>query len=241
MVVKKFLAAVWRLLRRHRQFTSVNILLLVMGLASCLAMTGYVLHELSLENMRAVGNGIPQAGDASTHRAAGPGLVERAAMETIPELEKAGRIAGKYDVALTVGNAAFTEKKMYFIEPTAFEVFTSPLVRGNPRRALAEPFSVVIDEVLASRYFGTQDPLGRTIRVEFDRPYAFKVTGVMKGLPTNTGLFVRMLASFSTLESLPDRELRLELKGWQAFELYYTLLQLRAAVETLTAEARVAG
>jgi putative ABC transport system permease protein len=162
-------------------------------------------------------------------------------VETIPGVEAAGRVAGTYDVMVTVGNAAFTEKKMYFIEPRAFEAFNLPLVHGHPRKALEAPFSLVIDEVLARRYFGTDDPLGRTVRVTFDRPYEFRVTGVTKALPTNTGLFVRMLASFSTLEALPDDEPRFELKGWQAFELYYTLLQLRAAVEPSAAAARIAG
>jgi putative ABC transport system permease protein len=246
-MVKDLLTAAWRVFLRNKQFAAISILGLAVGLASCLVMAGYVLHEPGFENGHARkdrilrANGLSRAGGGPVDKAAVVAPLGPTAKETIPEVDHAVRFAGKYDVMVTVANATFTEKKMYFIEPEALDGSTLPLVRGNPRKALEAPFSLVIDEVLAHRYFGNDDPLGRTIRVEFDKPYEFRITGVMKALPANTGLFVRMLASFSTLGSLPGDELRLRLKSRQAFELYYTLLQLRAGVDPQAPEAKAAG
>ncbi|MDH4270967.1 MAG: ABC transporter permease [Candidatus Aminicenantes bacterium] len=246
-MVKNFLTTAWRLLLRNKQFTAINILGLAVGLASCLVITGYVLHELSFENGHANKdriyrtNGRTLAGGGSIYNAAVVAPLGPAAKETIPEVEHAVRIAGKYDVALSVDGAMFAEKRIYFTEPEAFDVFTFPLVRGNARTALEAPFSLVIDEGLARTYFGNVDPVGRTVRVKFGTPYDFQVTGVMKALPTNTVLHVRMLASFSSLEKLTGDQLALNLNAWRAFGLYYTFLELRPGADPRAVEAKIAA
>lgn len=246
-MIKNYLKTACRSLLRNKQFTVINILGLALGLAACLLMTGYVIHELSYESRHVHKdrvfrvNGLFSMGGGSINNAAVVAPLGPAIKEGLPEVEEAVRIAGKYDLTLTVGDAGFKEKKVYFTEPQAFDIFTFPLVRGNPQKALEAPFSLIIDEILARRYFGNQDPVGRTVKIGLDEPREFQVTGVMKTMPTNTVLNVRMLASFSTLEKLAGDQLCQSLDAWRAFGLYYTFLRLRPGADTKAVEAKIAA
>ena len=75
------------------------------------------------------------------------------------------------------------EDNITFADSTLFEVFTLPLVAGDPKRALAEPNTVVISESAAKRHFGNQDPMGQTL--VFVNKQAYTVTGVMRDMPKN--------------------------------------------------------
>jgi putative ABC transport system permease protein len=246
-MMKNHLKAAFRTLARNKQFTVLNILGLAVGLAACLLMAGYVVHELSFENIHAHRdrifrvNGLDNIGGGSIYNAAVVSPLGPAAKEAIPEVDQAVRVAGKYDLTLTTEAASFSEKRIYFTEPQAFDVFTFPLVYGDPRTALEAPFSLVIDETLARKYFGSADPVGRTVKVKFDRTYEFQVTGVMKALPTNTVLRVRMLASFATLEKLTGDQLSQNLDAWRTFGLYYTFLRLRPGADPKAVEAKIAA
>ena len=246
-MIKNYLKTAFRSLFRNMQFTAINILGLALGLAACLLMTGYVIHELSYESRHVHKdrifrvNGRFSMGGGSVNNAAVVAPLGPAIKESLPEVEEAVRIAGKYDLTLTAGDAGFKEKKVYFTEPQAFAVFTFPLVRGNPQKALEAPFSLVIDEFLAHKYFGNEDPIGRTIKIGLDEPREFQVTGVMKTMPTNTVLNVRMLASFSTLDKLAGDQLCQNLNNWRAFGLYYTFLRLRPGADAKAVEAKIAA
>ncbi len=245
-MVTNYLKTAFRSFLRNKQATFINILGLAIGLAACLLMAGYVIHELSFESGHVHRdrifrvNGFIKSGGSSIYNATVVAPLGPTVKEAIPEVEEAVRIACKLDPAVTVGSATFIEKRIYFAESQTFDVFTFPLIRGHPQKALEAPFSLILDEALAQKYFGVQDPIGRTVRVRFDKSYEFQVTGVMKALPTNTVLHVRMLASFSTLEKLTDDQLGLSLNDWRAFGLYYTFVLLQRGADPRAIEAKIA-
>ena len=98
---------------------------------------------------------------------------------------------------------AFYESRFFYADAAVFDVFTFPLLRGSPRTALAYPFSVVITEEMAEKYFATENPIGRTLQVENHEDY--KITGVMRNVPNNSHFQFDFLASFETLPSLESR------------------------------------
>ena len=78
----------------------------------------------------------------------------------------------------------FFEEKIIMADSSIFDVFTFPLIVGNPNEVLAQPNSVVLTESIADKYFGKSDPLGKTIR--YNRTVDLTVTGIMKNIPGNT-------------------------------------------------------
>ena len=89
------------------------------------------------------------------------------------------------------------------MDSTAFDVFTWELTKGNPKTALAAPYSIVLTETAARKYFGAEDPMGKSLKGSeaSGRSAAgdYVVTGVMKDLPLNSH-FLHILLSMSTLK-----------------------------------------
>lgn len=86
---------------------------------------------------------------------------------------------------------------MFLAEENLFKVFTIPVLKGNPDRALVDPFSVMLSDEMAEKYFGTEDPLDKELQV--DGQFAAKVSGVFKKFPANSHFHPDFLVSFSTL------------------------------------------
>jgi putative ABC transport system permease protein len=90
------------------------------------------------------------------------------------------------------------EERVIFADSTLFDVFTLPLVAGNPKSALARPNTLVLSESAAKRHFGNADPLGKTLT--FDNQHRYEVSGVMKDMPANGHFRYDFFLSMSSLE-----------------------------------------
>ncbi len=101
-------------------------------------------------------------------------------------------------------------------DSSIFEVFTFPLIKGDPKSALKEPFSLVLTEAVARKYFGDQDPMGKELTSEND-PQPYRVTGLIAEIPRNSHLTFDMLISTTTLDAIvgPRTEPR-----WFSFNSY---------------------
>jgi putative ABC transport system permease protein len=98
------------------------------------------------------------------------------------------------------GNA-FGETNVYYADPEVFEIFSWDLSGGDRKTALAEPFSIVLSRKVAAKYFGTEDLIGKTLRLNED---PCRVTGIMDDLPPNTHLKAEILISYSTAAARGD-------------------------------------
>lgn len=245
-MLKNYLKLAYRSILKHKRYAFLNITGLAVGLAACLLIAGYVIHELSFETMHPfrdrvfrINGRIPMGGQTLLNAVVcapfGP-----AAEESIPEIEESVRILRRHNVPVRVKDRDFKEEKMFFAEQEMLEVFTVPLIRGNPKTALEAPFTVIIDETLARKYFGDENPYGKTIRLTLQRTYDFQVTGVMKNMPSNTALRTPMIASFATLYQTHGEVAT----RWVSWGMITTFVRLRmgadpAAVdEKITAVAR---
>jgi len=121
----------------------------------------------------------------------------------------------------------FDEKAFTYADSTFFDVFSFPLLRGNPRDVLARPNTIVLSESTAKKYFGTQNPVGKTLKVNSEKDY--EVTGVVADCPANSQIKYDMLASFSSLRG--DRFD--EESWWDASYLTYLLLKSPGAQNSL--------
>lgn len=204
-MLKNHLKLAYRNIVKHKRYAFLNITGLAVGLAACLLMASYVIHEISFETMHPskdrifrVNGRIPMGGrillNAVVGAPFGPTLEE-----SLPEIEESVRILRRRHIPVRVEDRDFKENKMFFAEKEILKVFSIPLLQGNSQTALEAPFTAIIDETLAQKYFGDRDPIGRSIRLTLDKTYDFHVTGIMKNLPSNTVIRIPMIASFATL------------------------------------------
>lgn len=205
-MIKNYLKLAYRNILRHKRYAVLNIVGLAVGLTACLLMAGYVLHEMNFESgypqkerIFRINGRIPMGGRTLLN-----GVVAApfgpAAKASIPEIEESVRILRRHNVPIEVGQQAFREEKVFFAEQTMLDVFAIPLTRGDRGSALEAPLSVVLDESLAQKFFGSQDPMGRTLKLTMESTFEFQVTGIMKPMPSNTVLRVPMIVSFATLQ-----------------------------------------
>jgi len=117
--------------------------------------------------------------------------------EEFPEVEEFVRFipAGRQQIKYNEND--FYEERVCYTDSSVFKVFTYPLIKGDPEKALVEPYSVVLNETLAKKYFGDENPIGKVILVDDTDHYTVK--GVMKDLPSNTHFRFNLFYSMSTL------------------------------------------
>jgi putative ABC transport system permease protein len=139
-------------------------------------------------------------------------------IETTARLRKLGAKATHENSTLTFSG--------FYAEPNFFELVDFPLLSGDPQTALRAPFTIVLAETLAQKFFGASDPLGKVLQREDGDAYI--VTGVMREAPRTSHLKFEALVSFATLEVLETRSPgSLALNDWQYFTSIYTYLLLR--------------
>ncbi|QHT67037.1 FtsX-like permease family protein [Rhodocytophaga rosea] len=132
--------------------------------------------------------------------------------------------------AQTFREVSFKEDGIYFADATFFNVFTFPLIKGNPKTALHESNSVVISESIARKHFGSEDPMGKLISFrQNDNAQPKLITGVFKDVPANSHLQFNFLLSYRSLGSDLDM-------NWQWFQTY-TYVVLAPGVKPAEVEA----
>lgn len=203
-----------RNLRRHKSFTFLNLLGLVVGMASFIYMLGYVQYERSFDShaqyadqvyriaSQKIQDGDPQLAKSSASVALAPHL-----RETQPMLESVTRVHMIDSRRLIIrvkddlGNErTFMETKGYHAEGEYFDIFPSQLIQGDPATALVNPNSIVLTESLAEKYFGTENPIGKTVTMTDLFEMEYQITGIAPDPPATTHFRYDFLVSFSTFE-----------------------------------------
>ena len=203
-MLTNYLKIAWRTLRKQRGLTFINIVGLATGLACCLLIMLYVLDELSYDRYNEKANRIYRIhtdvkfGGNDTHLAVSPDPIGPTLKKDYPQVEQFVRLhdRGTQSVKRTGEPTNLREDNITFADSTLFDVFTLPLISGDPKRALTEPNTVVISESAAMRHFGKQNPMGQTLL--FDGNKTYTVTGVMQDMPKNahfhSDFFLAMLS-----------------------------------------------
>ncbi|MBD2757034.1 ABC transporter permease [Spirosoma validum] len=191
-MLTNYLKIAWRTLQKQQGFTFINIFGLAVGLACCILIMLYVLDELSYDRYNEKADRIYRVhseikfGGNDMHFAVSPDPVGPTLKKDYPQVEQFVRLhqRGTWLVKRAGEPTNLRENDITFADSTLFDVFTLPLLAGDPKRALAEPNTVVISESAAKRHFGTQNPMGQPLL--FNNNRTFKVTGVMRDMPMNS-------------------------------------------------------
>ena len=186
-MIKNYIKTAFRSLYKNKGFTAINILGLALGLATCLLIVLYVVDELSYDRYNTKAGRIYRVnedlklGENSVQYAVAMPPLAKTLVAGYPYVEDAARLKITGTTHVRKGSNNIVENKLVFADASIFNVFTLPMISGNPKTALAEPNTVVITESTALKYFNTTDAVGKPIL--FNDHENFKVTGVIKDVP----------------------------------------------------------
>jgi putative ABC transport system permease protein len=189
-MLKNYFKIAFRNLWKNKGYSAINIFGLAIGIATCLLISLYVMDELSYDkyNKNAdriyrINANIKFGGDEQ-NLAVCPDPMAFTMVKDYPEVENAVRFRGYGPSLVKKGNENIKEERIIYTDSTLFDVFTLPMIEGNPKKALTEPNSVVITEKVAKKYFGTTHAIGKVLR--FDNKNDYKITAVIKDVPENS-------------------------------------------------------
>jgi putative ABC transport system permease protein len=195
-----------RNLLQNRSYTLLHILGLTLGITCALFITLYIVDEVSYDDFhdkrgriyRIVTTILDSGKETNYPSTQVPMATELETKYT--EVEGAIRFlgAGRELFENPDARLQFYEENFYFTDSTVFDVFTFPLIHGDPSQALAQPNTVVVTESTARRYFGTTDAIGKTI---LSKGKLYTVTGIAGNPPSNSSIRFDALLSFASLPS----------------------------------------
>src|ERR1700761_638823 len=238
-MLKNYLTIAFRSLWRHKGFSALNIVGLAVGMSAFFLIYQYIRFENSYDDFhtkrgriyRVVTDLISTAAPQHSSNTSMPMALNLKA--DYPEVEQFVRFNTSSPL-IRRGAAKFMENGTVYADSSLFSIFDFPLIEGDPATALKEPFSIVLSQTTAKKYFGSQDPLGQTILFE-DSGFNAKITGVMKDLPENSSIRADLFVSMSTRKRFHDS---LDYR-WGNFSVTsYVLLKPNVNPETLQAKLK---
>lgn len=254
-MIRNLLTTAWRSLLKNKFFSSLNIIGLALGMTVFLLIAQYVHFERSYENF------IPNADNtyrvkletylnnqlvgssAENYPGVGPSLKNE-----FPEVTGFARLYNmgyKNNIVITNEDAkpspiAFKHRRFLYADSSFLPLMGYEMVAGDARTALSHPFNAVISEKYARMYFGKEDPIGKSLRLQDDDfvNELVKITGVFKDVPSNTHMKFDVLFSYKCLFPRGDWAVERYDHGWKRKDMY-TFITLRPGTDIKAFEAKL--
>ncbi|AYN69388.1 ABC transporter permease [Euzebyella marina] len=203
---KSYLKIAWRNLSKKKGYSAINIGGLAIGMTCFLLIAMFIKNELSYDSYHEKGDRIfrivhhGSENNLEDQWIWGNAPVGPALKSDFPEVLEIVQFSGRSDVLLEYNERSFQESNCFYMDPTVFDVFTWPLISGNPDTALEAPYSIVLTESTAKKYFGDEDPMGKAIEGVGGRANdgVYTVTGIIKDVPSNSHFNFDVLMSMTS-------------------------------------------
>ncbi len=237
-MLKNYIKTALRSLWRHKGFSFLNIAGLAIGMSAFFLIAQYVKLETSYDDF------VPQkdriyrldcdirssSSNLSWAFSAPPMAINL--KHDYPEVDGFVRL-DRQSFIVRRGDKKFQEDNTVMADSSLFRIFGYPLLQGDPRTALKEPFSLVLPRSTAKKYFGDANPLGQTLYIG-DSSYPARITGVMNDLPENSSVKADLFLSLSTMKKFRDSADY----NWGNFP-YYSYLLLKPGADAAALEAKM--
>jgi len=205
-MLRNYLKIALRNMAKHKVISFINLFGLTVGISCCLLIVTYIIHEVSYDKYNSKADRIYRVtrsfnnkeGITSLHLGAVAPPFGPLLQNEFPDIEKITRILAIGTVPTRYEEKIFNEKDVFYSDENLFSIFDVPMLQGNPRTALSDPYSVILTEDVARKYFGNDDPMNKVIRL--NNQFNFKVTGIFKPFPDAAHLHPRIMLSFATLK-----------------------------------------
>jgi len=228
---KNYFKTAVRNLRKHKTYSLINIAGLSLGIICFILIGLYVQDELSYDQYHEKSDRIYRIGvkiifnDNNQFLATCCAPMAGGLITEFPEIEASARL-------VRFGNPlirnlehekswAFSEERWFYTDSSFFDVFTVPFLKGDPKTALTTPSSIVITSSIAQKYFGNEDPIGKTLNADSRRDYM--VTGVIEDVPRNSHVHYDFLASIAEIKDSRNQ-------NWVGSNNYHTYFVLKEGI-----------
>ncbi|WP_373495470.1 ABC transporter permease [Aquiflexum sp.] len=203
-MISNYFKIAWRHLINNRLYSLINLAGLTIGLTGCLLIGIYIGHEWDYDKFHENSDRITRV----TWEYSFDGTVEETALtgtrvgpefsRKFPEVESFVRLLKNASV-VSYESQQFEENNFLYADSTFFKIFSFPLLKGNAENVLSDPNSMVITRSMATKYFGEQDPVGKTLKVGGKKEYV--ITGIADNVPDNSQIKFDFIVPFSCLNA----------------------------------------
>jgi len=225
---------------RQKIYSFINIFGLAVGMACSILILLWVQEELSYDDFHENGDEIYQAYLKSTkddqvnfQSTTSPAIADILENE-YPEVIETVRLGTLGEIVFKYEDKILLENQGIAADPTIFDVFTFPFIKGDATFALSQPFSIVLTQDFAEKYFGNKNPIGEMVKI--NNTFDFKVTGVINNVPPNSYQNFDFLVPFTFLKELGN-----DIQGTPFYPcsyFTYNLLQKNTSADELNAKVR---
>ncbi len=233
-MLKNYIKSAVRNLSKRKGYSLINIAGLAIGMASCLLILMFVNDELSYDAFNEKADRIYRVagsffyGGRNLDIAVAPPPMAQALIDDFPEVEDAVRFRQRGRFIFRYGDNSYREMRVCYVDPAFFDIFSIPLVKGNPDTALNDPNTLILSRNTAQKYFGDEDPIGKTLRLNDRTDYM--VTGVFEEIPGNSHFHFDVFVSMTSLDESKS-------KLWMS-QNFQTYILLREGADPAALEAK---
>ena len=218
-MLKNYLSLAFKILKKQKVFSLINVFGLTVGITCCLMIFLFIRHETSYDNFHTKGKDIYRVVRQADLNGSGSvddiaylaGAYSIALRNEYPDMiKKAVRVMPDNDL-FTYNHIGYNERNVLITDHDFFELFDFPLIKGDRQTVLNEPRSIVLTVTSAKKYFGNEDPIGKTVQMNKD--LLLKVTGIAKDPPSNSHLYFDMIIPitnfkyFDSIRNFPNNSL----------------------------------
>ena len=242
-MIKNYFKIAWRNLLRYKGFSLINIFGLAIGITCCVLVSLFIMDETSYDKYnkdagriyRVVKDFVNDDGsklpDATT-----PPAIGAAIQKEVSEIEHVARLMPGWGSKFYVrnGEKRFIEENVYRADSSVFDVFTFQFIEGNPKTALKDLNDIVLTESAAKKYFGNENPIGKSLEIDTWDPRV--VTAVIKDLPDNSHFKFDILAS---LHFRQDNGQLIDINSIWGWYNYYTYMKLKPGASIAAVDKKI--
>ena len=220
-MLKNYFKTAWRSFRKNKTFSILNTTGLSIGMACFLLIMLFVLDESSYDRYNVHAGLIYRVdehikfGDFLYNGAETPAVMGPSFAREFQQIQQYTRLKDNGGLIISKGGDHIREDHVIYTDPSIFKVFSLPMIAGDPENSLKEPYSMVITESMAKKYFSSSNAIGKTLLVNDKDSY--KITAVIKDIPQESHFSADFLLPVSMLDQSRDN-------SWFNYNLHTYLL-----------------
>jgi putative ABC transport system permease protein len=238
--LKLTLRNIWR----HKTFSFINIVGLTVGVTSCVLIGLYAYNELSYDKFHSGHNNIYRINKVTSEKnkqsqlhSITPGKLVPSIRTNIPGVEYATVFRPWFsEMLVSYDSVRFKLSDVTYADEGFLNVFDFPLIKGNKETVLSQPYTAVVSESVAKKYFDTEDPVGKTLTTLNN--IEVKITGVCKDVPVNSSIRFTMLISWATTTAQANADYFSWMNNWGT-QVNYSFVKLRPNSDPLKVSEKI--
>ncbi|RKX80986.1 MAG: hypothetical protein DRP58_12470, partial [Spirochaetes bacterium] len=217
-MLQNYLKIILKTLKKHKAYSLISISSLSIGIAVSILLFLYVVQELSYDNYHRKADNIYRlCQEEYPFQAPSAGKL---LADNLPEIKKYARILPRDNILFQLDDQKYKEDSIAWVDAELFDIFSFETVDGRTQNSLQEPGTAIINQTIAHKYFGNENPIGKKFTVEGE--YDYTVVGVIKNTPQNSHYTCNIFLTLADGDKMYG-ENRMDSWGWKNFHVYFEM------------------